>query len=179
MKADDQGKHVEDGSEAIKAAVVVLMCSGDRLLLIKRSNRPGDRWASHIAFPGGRLKQGEDPLAAAKREFREEVGLNADNYRYTGELDTVFPNSQRDMLVKPYVFTADFTPEPKVNGSEVEEARFVPVSDLCSGRQSVDGRVLDVYVCGDWVVWGMTKRVIDDLLKRLKSGFADTGASRG
>jgi 8-oxo-dGTP diphosphatase len=46
----------------------------DKVLLIKRKFEPNKgRWS----LPGGLLELGEDPEAAAKREVREEVGLEA------------------------------------------------------------------------------------------------------
>lgn len=47
------------------------------LLFIKRSSRKGDRWTSHIAFPGGgRDPEDKDDLAASIRETREEIGMD-------------------------------------------------------------------------------------------------------
>lgn len=47
------------------------------VLFIKRAARPGDRWTSHVALPGGRRDPGDaDDRAAAVRECAEEVGLD-------------------------------------------------------------------------------------------------------
>ena len=59
------------------------------ILFIKRAARAGDRWTSHIAFPGGgREPLDEDDCAASVRETREEVGLdlNADHCTQIGNL---------------------------------------------------------------------------------------------
>lgn len=47
------------------------------VLFIKRTARKGDRWTSHIAFPGGgRDPEDKDDLAASIRETREEIGMD-------------------------------------------------------------------------------------------------------
>lgn len=59
------------------------------VLFIKRAARKGDRWTSHIAFPGGGRDPGDkDDLAASIRETREEVGmdLEADHCLNVGNL---------------------------------------------------------------------------------------------
>lgn len=59
------------------------------VLFIKRAARKGDRWTSHIAFPGGGKDPGDkDDLAASIRETREEVGmeLEADHCLNVGNL---------------------------------------------------------------------------------------------
>ena len=52
------------------------------ILFIKRAARVGDRWASHVAFPGGgRELSDKDDCATSVRETQEEIGidLNADH----------------------------------------------------------------------------------------------------
>ncbi|KAL8807080.1 MAG: hypothetical protein Q9182_000913 [Xanthomendoza sp. 2 TL-2023] len=47
------------------------------VLFIKRAARKGDRWNSHIAFPGGgRDPEDKDDVATSIRETREEIGMD-------------------------------------------------------------------------------------------------------
>jgi 8-oxo-dGTP pyrophosphatase MutT (NUDIX family) len=55
-------------------AAVVLAFRGDRLLALKRA-AASDAFAGEWEAISGRLAPGEDPLAAARREAREETGL--------------------------------------------------------------------------------------------------------
>ena len=49
------------------------------VLFIKRAARAGDRWTSHVAFPGGKRDPGDsDDRATSIRETMEETGLNLD-----------------------------------------------------------------------------------------------------
>ncbi|KAL9001915.1 MAG: hypothetical protein Q9188_005130 [Gyalolechia gomerana] len=59
------------------------------VLFIKRAAREGDRWTSHIAFPGGRRDpEDEDDVATSVRETKEEIGLdlNAEHCLQVGNL---------------------------------------------------------------------------------------------
>jgi ADP-ribose pyrophosphatase YjhB (NUDIX family) len=55
-----------------KVAVAVIVARGRQVLLVSRLNEPYQgRWS----LPAGFMDAGEDPIAAAKRECREETGL--------------------------------------------------------------------------------------------------------
>ena len=57
------------------ATVVAVLISGDRVLLVERGHPPGmGKWA----FPGGVIKAGERLSEAAKRELKEETGIEAE-----------------------------------------------------------------------------------------------------
>jgi 8-oxo-dGTP pyrophosphatase MutT (NUDIX family) len=52
--------------------VMVAVWHGGRVLVVRQSYRPG------LTFPGGGVQAGEDRRAAAVRELREEVGVEAE-----------------------------------------------------------------------------------------------------
>ncbi len=60
------------------AAAIALVVKEDRILLVRRANRPdAGRWG----FPGGKIDFGEPILAAAERELLEETGVNGQALR--------------------------------------------------------------------------------------------------
>lgn len=62
-------------SDALPVAAGVMFCCGDRFLLLERND--GSGWA----LPGGHIEGGERPEEAARRETREETGVD-----FTGRL---------------------------------------------------------------------------------------------
>jgi 8-oxo-dGTP diphosphatase len=59
----------------VEVALVVPL-AGDRLLVARRE--PGSSLAGLWEFPGGKIADGEEPAAAARRELGEETGLVAE-----------------------------------------------------------------------------------------------------
>jgi 8-oxo-dGTP pyrophosphatase MutT (NUDIX family) len=63
------------------AARVVLLDADDRILLVRSEWDDRTLWFT----PGGGLEPGEEPEAGARRELREETGLDATTLRWDGE----------------------------------------------------------------------------------------------
>lgn len=61
-----------EGKDAAIQAAGIMYHYGDKVLLVKRAQ--GDM-AGTWAFPGGKLEEGETPAQAARRESREEIGV--------------------------------------------------------------------------------------------------------
>lgn len=70
-----------------KVGVAVLILRAGRLLLIQRKGAHG---AGTWATPGGHLEYGEDPTDCARREAREEVGVEVDQVTFRGVTNDVF-----------------------------------------------------------------------------------------
>ena len=71
---------IKVGKKKTKGAIVVILDDQDRTLLLKRI--PQAYWApDQWAFPGGKIDDGETPLAAAIRETEEETTLEVLNLR--------------------------------------------------------------------------------------------------
>ena len=166
-------------SEARQAAVLVpLYVSGGELwtLLTRRAETlPHHR--GQIAFPGGGRELGEDLWPAALRESEEEIGLPPKEVLRLGELDEV--GSPAGFRIVPFVGAIPHTFKATPNPDEIDELFAVPISALANPRLVEEHevvmngrrRALRAYHVGRHVVWGLTARIVENLLLRL--GVAD------
>lgn len=162
-----------------RAAVALLLrpAGGElELLLIKRAVRAGDPWSGHMALPGGRRDPGDaDDAATAVRETREEVGIDLDRTGHPlGSLDDVAPRSGAPrIVVSPFVFGVPADTHATPN-AEVEAALWIPLRELAHPDAATE-HLLET-VTGDprrfpaigargHVVWGLTHRILSDLLE--------------
>jgi 8-oxo-dGTP pyrophosphatase MutT (NUDIX family) len=126
-----------------------------------------------IAFPGGGREIGEDAWGAALREAKEEVGIDPAKVLRLGELDEV--ESPASFRVIPCVGAVPFPYEASLNEAEIAEVFSVPLTAFANPRLveeravSIDGRerMLRIYHVGNRQIWGLTARVLQNLLIRL------------
>ncbi len=132
--------------------------------------------AGQIAFPGGQREEGETLEEAALREAQEEIGLPPEAVRIVGPLGRTF--SPFDIAVQPFVGLLDlprtFTPNEEVAG-----VLIFPLDLLARVRPrvvvwQVYGVVVPLftYRVGGSTIWGMTGRVVADLLMRIRRARA-------
>ena len=135
-----------------------------------------------IAFPGGGLEAGEDAWQAALREANEEIGLDTQTVLRLGELDeTATPSG---FHIVPCVGAVPFPVQTTPNPAEIEEIFAVPISafvnpSLVEDRTvSIDGqeRLMRIYHIGGRQVWGLTARIVQNLLARLGMEVAQPDA---
>lgn len=154
------------------AAVLVAFREDGRLLLTKRSARlkhhPGQ-----IAFPGGKVEQGETLIDAALREAQEEVGLDPAQVSVLGTLPS--HETVTSYIATPVVamIRGDWTPVPELG--EVEEVFTVPFDHIADrtnyrieGRRW-QGRRRYYFTApyGPYYIWGATARMLRGLAERL------------
>ena len=141
-------------------------------LLIKRAERVGDPWSGQVAFPGGKSQEGDASLkGTAIRETREEVGLDLGNAEFLGYFAS-FRTHTGTMDVVPSVFLLNGEAEVYVN-DEVSSFRWVKIESLGSKRRASSYRIdvggitreMPAMLVDDYVVWGLTHRIITSLLE--------------
>jgi 8-oxo-dGTP pyrophosphatase MutT (NUDIX family) len=152
----------------------VLAPGPDSLLVVRRAERRGDPWSGQMALPGGRRDEGEDLLFTAIRETHEEVGVVLPPESLLGVLDDVAPRTPAipPIAVRPFVFRLAQRP-PLLPNHEVAEASWVPLHVLTHPEThgavdvTVHGSRVSVpaYRLAEGTVWGMTERILSDLLR--------------
>jgi 8-oxo-dGTP pyrophosphatase MutT (NUDIX family) len=78
-------------------------------------------------LPGGSMRRGEAPVAAARREMEEELGVQLDDLRLLGEI-RARPYRARDRI---HCFEAELgSPELTIDEGELQTAGWFPRDQL-------------------------------------------------
>jgi 8-oxo-dGTP pyrophosphatase MutT (NUDIX family) len=165
-----------DRPGARRAAVAVLLTqdADPAILFIKRKQRSGDPWSGQMALPGGFASAADESLeATARRETEEETGISlASSGSLVGVLDDVSPRTPYlpPIVVRPYLFVV---PERLAArpGPEADAAVWLPASRLFASASRrpfhlmLPGgeRDFESIVIGDYTIWGLTERVLQQL----------------
>ena len=169
-------------THARRAAVALVVGPGDQILFIRRAERLGDPWSGHMALPGGRVDpEDADVIAAAVRETQEEVGLALQREAHLlGHLDELASPPRllpATLVVHPMVFAIDHLP-PLLPNEEVARTYWFGLDRFLSGegRGTMSWPLrgspvrLPVVHLEDANIWGMTLKIVDDLLDRIREG---------
>jgi 8-oxo-dGTP pyrophosphatase MutT (NUDIX family) len=165
----------EPPQTGLRFASVALIVRDRRLpsvLLIKRAKRAGDPWSGQVAFPGGKMQEGDTTARdTAVRETMEEVGIDLKRSSEFLGYGGVATTHTGTMDVVPAVFELKESVEVRPNG-EVASYRWVELDELLSpsARSTYvldrDGSTFEMpaYQVGDFVVWGLTYRILSTCL---------------
>lgn len=167
---------LEPKSKGLRFAAVSIILRGSespKVLLIKRAERAGDPWSGQIAFPGGKMQPGDKSARdTGVRETMEEVGVDLEKAaEFLGYADTTTTHTGT-MDVVPTVFVLKHEVDVKPN-EEVASYRWLNLEDFLSSngkstyKFNYDGRNIEMpsYLVGDYVVWGLTHRILTSVLK--------------
>jgi 8-oxo-dGTP pyrophosphatase MutT (NUDIX family) len=164
---------------AVAAIFRITEADALELLMIERASYAGDPWSGHIAFPGGRREpQDATLLDTALRETREETGVDLLTAgRVLGALDRVNPMSPALPPLSISPFVAHLTENaPLALSNEVAGSFWVPLTTLQHADVSREVEVtlsngstrrVRAFVHGRYTIWGLTERILRDLLSRI------------
>lgn len=167
-----------DAGRTLRPAAVLIglveRSAGTQVVLTRRTQALRHH-AGQISFPGGRIESGDaDPVAAALREAREEVGLAASQARALGYLDPFATITGFHVYPVVAAIDADFQPTP--DPGEVDEVFELPLSFLLdpanAHEMQVDfrghRRTVIEFVHASYRVWGATAAMLVNLRQRLE-----------
>lgn len=146
-----------------------------KILLIRRAERDSDAWSGQVAFPGGKMNKDDGTaLKAAVRETREEVGVDLSTDATLLGFFGSFRTHTGEMEVVPAVFILKKMVEVMLN-PEVSSYRWVGLDSFQSPESKstftfevgLVKREMPAYVVGDYLIWGLTYRMIEALLGRI------------
>lgn len=178
------GRTIPPASGERYAAVALVFRSGadgePEVLMIKRAEYEPDPWSGHVALPGGRSEPRDRDLEeTAVRETWEETGIDIREHgQVLGTLDDLAPriSALPPLVIRPFVAVVE--PDVTIVSSpEVADAFWVPLSALRErarwGMGLVDIRgqshEVDTFRHNEHTVWGLTERVLRNLMENLAS----------
>ena len=131
--------------------------------------------SGQVAFPGGKIDDGETPRETALREAREEIGLEERYVEPLGWLDCYLTGT--GFRVAPLAALIDPAFTLRVNAHEVAEvfeAPFAFLMDPANHRleeREWRGRTRKFYAMpyGERYIWGVTAGILRNLYERLFS----------
>jgi 8-oxo-dGTP pyrophosphatase MutT (NUDIX family) len=177
-----------DSGNRTRAAVAMILhqTAGDvEILFIQRAAHDLDPWSGHIAFPGGKLEEGEQVCQAACRETLEEIGIDLEKGRYLGRLSDII-GANLPVRVSCCLFGVDRMCFRPVLNEEVRDLFWVALSDLRDPGRHLQSSVafdekrfevpaIRLPVDNKPVLWGITYRLVMQFLHLLEDNSAYGG----
>lgn len=160
------------------SSVLLLLFEENKVLKICLIKRPVTMkyHAGQVAFPGGRIEQGESALETALRETWEEIGITHDQIEVLGQLSELFVDVS-GFLIQPFVGWLKYAPVFFINRSEVDKIILFPLLEF---RNKLEETELDTATgkllipCfnfeGD-IIWGATAMILSEFYDALDESF--------
>lgn len=145
---------------------------GPGIILTQRPTTMRDH-PGQVAFPGGKLDEGEDAIAAALREAEEELALDRRHVRLIGETDRYQTGTGFDITPVLGVIPPDLPLEP--HPREVEDWFEAPLRIVLDQSRWTEHDVfwrgaqrhyLELHWQG-FRIWGVTAAIIANLSRRI------------
>ena len=168
---------LEDDS-GIPAAVAMILRRGRNdleILFIERAAHENDPWSGNLAFPGGKVEQGEELRQTAERETFEEIGLDLGVAAYLGRLSDI-AGANLPVRVSCFVYGVPGTDFVPVLNDEVGDLFWIGLDDLLAAERHITTTV--TFADKEFEVpairlpqpvkpmlWGLTYRLVMELLE--------------
>ncbi len=165
------------------------------------------RQPGEVCFPGGKLERGETPAEGAIRETVEEMNIPADSIRIISELDYIYTYSNFTLYSFLGVIDYKHIIDIKVNQDEVREIFLVPFDffmendpfvemlevapvagegfpyEKIKHKSSYNWRkgqmTIPIYNYDGNVIWGLTGKIIENIVSIIKSESQKQHADQG
>lgn len=170
------------GITGMKSSAVALVlrenATGLEILFIVRADCNKDPWSGNIGFPGGGMEEEDGSLQeTAERETREELDLNLLTAEYLGRLDDLV-GANLPVLVSCFAYltkeSAPFTLSPEVSRAfwfplaALREPERHVMTEVTFGDKQFIRPALRILEPGEPVLWGITYRLVEQLLTLLE-----------
>lgn len=148
------GQSINNDLPLIRFAAGIAIVYNDMIMLVHPSGSPAD--SSNYGIPKGKIETGEDPLDAALREVKEEVGIEVNPLDLDSEAFTS-PKYDQDGQLKSHLIyfilkidnLSDIgldsleVPQDQLQLEEVDWAGFIKISEAYSKINRYQAIILD------------------------------------
>ncbi len=167
----------------LSAVLILLYPNRERLHFVL--TRRSEHLANHrgqISLPGGAQDDHETLLQTALREANEELAVPAEKVQVVGRLSPfyVVPSNY---CVHPFIGYVPFTPQFRPQTGEVAAILEVPLQALLvpanrrieywPDRELVELRRVPVFDFQNWMVWGATAMILNELVTLMEAYLAE------
>lgn len=187
-----------NGYKSMRRASVLIPLvkdNGKYSILFELRSKKMRRQPGEISFPGGGIESNETPREACIRETCEEIGTTEDNITIISPLDIYV--SHANLIIHPYLGEIKDISDLNINKDEVDHIFLVPIDYLMKYDANIytnDVKVVPnedfpydkipnkekyefaigeylvwFYEYKDYVIWGITARILENFLNFLKS----------
>ncbi|NLP13400.1 MAG: NUDIX hydrolase [Clostridium sp.] len=138
------------------ASVIIPLTENNELYMVRQYRKPVD--AELLELPAGKLDEEEDPEVCAKRELKEETGLDADELKHVLSVNST-PGFSNEVL---YIYLATGLHEGTACTDEDEFLRIekVPVKkllDMILNHEITDAKTIIGILLADRIIKGEMK----------------------
>ncbi|MEI6215296.1 MAG: CoA pyrophosphatase [Desulfuromonadales bacterium] len=178
----------EEPVSRTRAAVAMIVnpaAEDIEVLFIQRARHPDDPWSGHIAFPGGKLEDGEFACQAAQRETFEETGIDLQEAVYLGQFPDIV-GANLPVRVSCCLFAINRQDINPVLNDEVSDLFWVGLPVLRDRKRHIETKVtfddrsmVVPAIClpddDRPVLWGITYRLVMEFFAVLE--MPDSGTT--
>lgn len=138
------------------ASVIIPITDKGEVYLVRQYRKPIDQ--ESLEIPAGKLDKGEDPLDCAKRELKEETGLDAKDVRHLINIHSA-PGFSNEVL---YMYVAKELSQGKACADEDEfiSAEKYPINtlvDMVVKNEITDAKTIIGILMADKIIKGEIK----------------------
>ncbi|WP_204594519.1 NUDIX hydrolase [Clostridium sardiniense] len=197
FKGYKPGINAGDGRRYYSVIIPIIEIGGEYNIVFEVRNDNLKDNPGEICFPGGSIEEGESPKEAAMRECYEEIGTKPSDIEIISELDLFVPNN--NMVLYPFLGYIKDGTSFVINKDEVKELLIVPLNYLLTTEaKSVVNKIITIpsddfpyeyikggknykfregsyrvvfYKYNDYVIWGMTAKILENFLEIIKSSI--------
>ena len=172
------GRHFDPLEESLRpAAVLALLYPIDGQWYLPMTLRPVHMLdhAGQVSLPGGMVESGESSVAAARREFIEEMGVDPTGLKILGSLTPINLYSTR-FAITPWLACVEERPPMNPNQDEVAAVLETPIAELLNranyGRHVIRRGGLRFFASHiaiqGHLIWGATALILGEIIALLE-----------